>query len=104
MNRHLVRHRPQQTKLVHPLRQQRQVLAELNPGHSRIDRLEFAPDLQGCLGLHVPEVDMAGSAKQEDEDARRQPIFRSPPRVGQGPQPCQIARGQSERTQASNAQ
>ena len=49
--------------------QPRQVLAELDARHGRRDRPELAADLDRGLGLHVPEVDVAGPAEEEDEDA-----------------------------------
>ena len=40
------------------------------PGTLGGDRAEVAPDLAGCLGLHVPGIEMAGTAVIEDQDAR----------------------------------
>ena len=54
-------------------RQQRQVLADLDAGHVRGDRLELAADLAGRVGLQVPGVLLGRPAPHEQQDARLRP-------------------------------
>jgi len=51
-------------------RQLRQVLAELNAGHAGRNGLELAANAVGRGRLHVPHVEVAGTAIQEDQHAR----------------------------------
>ena len=51
--------------------QARQVLTHLDAGHGCGNRLEFAPNVVGRIGLHVEAVVLRKTARQENEDARR---------------------------------
>ena len=84
-------HRAQQADLVHLAGQPRQVLANLDARHAGGDRLELAANFGRRLGLHIPEVDMAGPAEQKDEDARIEPARRAGCRRRGGAQPSQSA-------------
>ena len=53
---------------VHLLRQARQVFRQLQSGDAGGDRLELAADLGGRLRLHVPHVEMTGTAVEEKEN------------------------------------
>ena len=57
-------------ELVHHLGKTRQVLANLDPGHVGRDRVEFAPDPGGSLGLEIEHVLVRRAADQVDEDHR----------------------------------
>ncbi len=50
-------------------RHQREVLADLDAGDVGRDRLELAAHLGRGVGLHVPGIELAGRADQEDRDA-----------------------------------
>ena len=52
--------------------QHRHLLANLHPGHRRVDRTEFAAELGGSLGLQIEGVLVRRSAFEEDEDRRAQ--------------------------------
>jgi len=45
------------------------VFAQLNAGHVGGDGFEGAAHLGGGGGLHVPQVDLARAAEEEEEDA-----------------------------------
>ena len=67
---HAVVRRANQGAAVDLARETGKVLAELNARQARGDRLELAADLRRGARLHVPHVEMAGPAVQEDQDAR----------------------------------
>lgn len=50
------------------LREQGHVLADVYPGHLGCNRFERSPDLRWCQGLHVPHVQVRGTAQQVDEN------------------------------------
>ncbi len=54
---------------VHLPGQARQQLAHLDAGDGGGDRLELAANLGRGVRLHVPHVEVAGAAVEEDEDA-----------------------------------
>ncbi len=70
MDAHVVGHRPQQTEFVHLLSQLGQVFAKANAGSGGLYRLKFATNFGGGAGFHVPQIDVAGSAEEKNEDAR----------------------------------
>jgi hypothetical protein len=45
-----------------------QVLTDANTGHVRVDRPEFAADLGGRIRLQIVHVDVAGTARQPDQN------------------------------------
>src|SRR5207237_4193127 len=55
---------------VHPLRELRENLADLNPRDVGGDRLELAADLAGRIRLQVPHVLVGRAAGEEDVDDR----------------------------------
>ena len=65
-----VRHRADQANVLGQVRQARVQLADAHAGDLRGDRLIGAADLGRGRRLEVPRVDVAGSAAQQDEDAR----------------------------------
>jgi hypothetical protein len=98
---HPVRHRPQEADLVHLLGQLRQMLADLNAGDVRSGGLELAANLRRRIGLHVPQIDLAGTAEEEQEDARPGPLRRG--RL-LGTKRLELAGRESEQAQAADAQ
>jgi hypothetical protein len=67
---HAVAHGPDQSRVVHLARQAREMLAELDAVEARRDGAELAADLRGGFRLHVPHVEVARPAVEEDDDAR----------------------------------
>ncbi len=65
-----VRHRPDQGEMPGQRGQAHVQLAEAHPGDGRGNRLVWAADAVRGIGLQVPGVEVAGSAAQQDEDAR----------------------------------
>jgi hypothetical protein len=63
-----VTHRADERGLVHLLRKLRHDFAEPDAGNVGFDGLELAADIRGCVGLGVPDVDVARAALEEDED------------------------------------
>ncbi len=45
------------------------MLADVNARHARRNRLEFAPDIVGRGGLHIPTVQLTWPAVQQEQDA-----------------------------------
>ena len=74
---HAVVDRPDQGCVVHEPRQAGQVLADRDAGEARVNRPELSADLRGCVRLHVPHIEVARPAIEEQNDAsvgtRRQP-------------------------------
>ena len=70
--------RPHQGDLVHHLRRVRQVLAELDAGDVRPDGAELAADLARRIRLRVERVQMAGPARQPEQDDRIPRVCPSP--------------------------
>jgi hypothetical protein len=64
-----VRHRTHERDVMHLPREERQVLAHLEPGNARRDRAKLAPVLERRLGLPVPEVLVRRPSLHEKEDA-----------------------------------
>src|SRR5436190_668876 len=64
-----MRHRPDQAEMLGQGGQARMKLADAHPGDRGGDGLVGAADLRGRLGFHVPGIEVAGPAAQEDEDA-----------------------------------
>ena len=60
----------------------RQVLAELDAGDRGGDRVELAANVRHRVGLHVPHVEVAGTAVEEDDDAGVGPGLLLAPGVG----------------------
>ena len=65
-----VRERTDDGKPVGPCGEVRQMLGEPDPRNVRVDRLEFAADLGGRVGLRIEHVEMAGAAGEEDQHDR----------------------------------
>ena len=65
----LVMQAANQRDLVHHARHQRKVLADLNAGDVRVDRLEFSSDLRRSLRLHVPRIELPRRSNQKNRDA-----------------------------------
>jgi hypothetical protein len=63
-------HAAQQGKLVGRVGQFRQVFAQLQPRHASGNGLEFAPVLDGRLGLGIEAVEVARAAREIDKDGR----------------------------------
>ncbi len=59
-----MRHGADDGKLSHPGGKLRQVFANMDAGDRRIDRLEFAANLVGAVGLHVKRIMLAKPAAQ----------------------------------------
>ena len=70
VQRECVGHRADNGQLVGPLGQPRKMLANLQAGHLRGDRLEFAANLRWRGRLHVPGVLMRRPAPHEEQNAR----------------------------------
>ena len=66
--------------MLHQLRELREVLADLDAGHRRVDRLELAADVRRGVGLGVEGVDVAGPAGHPQQDAGSGPRARPGPR------------------------
>jgi hypothetical protein len=66
----VVSHRADEGKLIHPLCQLRQMLADLNTWNLGIDRLEFAPVLSRCLGLGIPRILLGRATSHEEKNTR----------------------------------
>lgn len=64
-----VRHRTDQAEMIRDLRELRMQFRKVHAGHLRRNRLVRATDLERCLGLEVPGVDVARSATEQHEDA-----------------------------------
>jgi len=74
-----------------------QVLADLNAGHTRADRPEFAPVFIRRIGLWIERIKVRGTALEVDEDRRL-----CPPRPGLGSgSPPQIVREREPRRSQS---
>jgi hypothetical protein len=69
MNVHVVRHRTQQADFVHYPTESWEMLTNPDPIDICIRRLELTPDQIGGIGLHVPQINMAGAAKEKHKDA-----------------------------------
>ncbi len=67
---HAVMYRPQDGRVVDQPGHARQMLAELDARHGRGDRLKFTPQLDRRVGLHVPHVEVAGTAVEKNQDRR----------------------------------
>ena len=93
-----VMHRAHERQVMRLLRQERQVLAEREPGHGRRDRPELAANPLGRVGLHVPEVLVRRPPLQEEEDQR----LRLRPRIHPGPE--QPRQAEPEQPRPSHAQ
>ena len=65
----VVRHRADDAELGGPLRELRQVLANLNSRNLGRNRLKRPPDLLWLIGLHVPGVLMSRPAPHEEQNA-----------------------------------
>ena len=59
--------RPDERQVMGNLACSGEMFAELQAGDAGVDRFEFAPDVLGGLGLHVPEVLMRGLLQEEDD-------------------------------------
>ena len=70
MDVHPVGHRADEAEFVHLRRQAGQMLADLDAGDSGCSRPEVSTHIARGVGLHVPEVDLAGPSKEKQEDAR----------------------------------
>ena len=96
----VVRHRADEAQLVCPLRQQRQVFADLQAGDGRRDRLELAAIHVRRIRLHVPGILLGRPAPHEEHDARLRGSARG--RIGRA---CskQVRQPQSEQTECPRA-
>jgi hypothetical protein len=45
------------------------MLAHVDAGDIRANRLKFTTDLKGRIRLHVPQINMTGTAEKENEHA-----------------------------------
>jgi hypothetical protein len=82
-----------------------QMLTDFDSRHVGGDRPELAANFRWRFGLHVPEVDVAGTAEKENEDARILPVLgRGDMTVGQHSPASKIDRAQSEQPEAADAQ
>ena len=80
------------------------MLAEPDTRDGGVDRPELAPDLDRRIRLHVPQVDVAGPAEEEDEDAGVVAVPRRVPPADLGPEPLQIRDRQPQSAEAADAQ
>ena len=62
-------HRTDQRQIVRSLRQQRKVLADLNPRNIRVDRTKLTANLCRSIGLQIPCILMSRPAPHEQQDA-----------------------------------
>lgn len=69
VDRHVVGHGAEQCEAIHLLREEGEVFAEMDVGDGGLDGIEVAADFGGRGGLHVPEVDVTGTAEEENENA-----------------------------------
>src|SRR5580704_11159255 len=69
----LVRHRTYDGQLVGAASYERKVLANLDAGHRRGDRQEFAANFRGSVRFEIPGVLMRRPAPHEQENARPRP-------------------------------
>jgi hypothetical protein len=58
----------QHVVVVRPLRKHGQMFADRHSRHARADRLEFATNLGGSIGLQVPRIEMRAAALQQNDD------------------------------------
>ena len=65
-----MRDRADQRDLVHHLGQPGQALADIQTRHARRDAAQLAPDFDGCVGLGIERLELAGRAVHEKQDAR----------------------------------
>ncbi len=102
---HAVMGRADQGPQMNLARETGEMLGNLDPRQTRSDRLELAPDLDRRVGLHVPHVELAGAAVQEDDDARIGP-GRESRAVGHAPASGigleQLREGQAQRGAAAD--
>ena len=80
-----MRHRADDRQLIGPRREAGEMLADLDAGHGRRDRLELAADLVGRLGLHVERVVLPQPAAEQDHDHRPRPARRPAARGRRAP-------------------
>ena len=81
------------------------MFAELDARDGRRHRAELPPDLGRRTRLHVPEVDVAGTAKEEDKEAGVPPILDGRrTRIGQGSEAFEAASGEPEGGEPSDPQ
>src|SRR5262249_25263333 len=68
-----VREGADQGAFLHLPRQAGQGFGDLDAGDVRLHRLGLAPHVRGRVRLHVPDVEVAGTAEAGEEDARTRP-------------------------------
>src|SRR5436190_22416890 len=98
-----MRERANQRPQLAPLRQHRQMLANLDARRPRRDRFELAPDIVRRIRLQIEAIVLSQTARQEDIDARLRLTawphgFRSSTRLAQ---PRHMVHPQSEQANRS---
>ena len=104
-----VAHRANQRCFVQLLRQQRHDLRNIDSGNDSFDRLEVATDIRRRVRLRVPNVDVAWSALQENQEHRlgfapTGPAFAVRHRVRVHLQAQYVGKAQAEEARAAHAQ
>jgi hypothetical protein len=66
---HAVMHGTNERHAMHLLSQSRQMLTDRDTSETAGDGIEFAADLRGSFRLHIPHIQMTGSAVQKQHDA-----------------------------------
>jgi hypothetical protein len=96
-------HGANEADMVHGTSKKREVFTDFNTWCRRLNGLKFATNFAGCAGLHVPQVELAWAAEEEDEDAG---FCRGGRRLtgGSGPECEQVRQGEPGQAESADTQ